>query len=181
MKLRPNTTPQSATLAMIALCCAVFSLTACGPSNAPPKPLKIVNPVTEAPGVMIKFQLNGEEHSVSGHPDLAFCDPDRESFLFSTTDSQHDSGASFNSSKDGMTWVGVFAAADFAVQFTGNGTLKTTKASDGTTTYSVAKAEGHAGVMPRDPNSKLQVADFDLQKGEYVEATASFLLSCPAE
>lgn len=163
---------------LITLCVLGASLVGCSSSDAHPQVSEVANPVKEAPGIMIKFELNGATHTVLGHPDISFCNRESGSFLFSASDPQHDAGAGFEYKRDGTTLVNTYVAADFAVQFTGNGEIEATKHSDGTFVYSLTEAKGHAAVVARDPGSKLAVSDFDLQKGDFVEATASLLLSC---
>ena len=172
--------------APIALIFVLASLSGCagllppGAGEATPQPLSPKALPGEAPIVVISFTLDGQEHTVTGHPDRNFCDT-HGSYSFTTFEPQGDSGVSFTYEGDGNTSAHAWVAGEYAAQFMGRGSLTMSQAEDGTRTFAMPELKGTAVVVPSDPDSETRVSETDLTKGTFIEeATAAFVLTCPA-
>jgi hypothetical protein len=136
--------------------------------NAPP------GQVGGVPVVEISFEYEGEEVTVTGRPDRPFCEPDGAA-LWSTQSAADDAGASIPSGAGDDVSVNAWAVSDFAVLFTGKGTVLSQ--DDGI--MFGTEIPGEALILDR-PSHDLRVAELDTDDAVRVEATLTFALACPA-
>ncbi len=86
-------------------------------------------------------------------------------------------GATFatDGGPDVFTWV---VGDDLVAQFSGEGSVQAEEGADGSTTYTVAGAEGRASVLPHDPAASA-IGDYDMSGAPQVDAISSFTVTCP--
>jgi hypothetical protein len=129
----------------------------------------------DAPIVEISFEHDGEEVTVTGHPDRPLCQPGGAA-QWSTWSAADDSGASIPDRAGDDVFVGAWAVSDVAVLFTGKGAVL--NEDDGIVFG--AEIPGEVLILERS-STDLRVAELDTDDAVRVDATLTFALECAAE
>ena len=174
-------------LALGASGCAVIPVADVSSETTPPV-IEQEPPAPEAPWgsddgstVVIEFERDGETHTVRGEIPLGLisCQADGKIAIASKLP---DPGIGVMFQYEAATPVSTSAwvvGEEFAAQILATGTVALSPDEAGGQTFSVVGATGRASVLPREAG-KDSIGDYEFGPDDQVEATSSFIVTCPA-